>query len=79
MSVKGRKGVATVKNVPVTKEVIRTWVKKDIETLYSLAYEMLSTPGVLDILADKLYERHLVEQQKEQEKIDQALMQDANL
>lgn len=53
-----------MKELPMTKEVIAKWVKRDIETLYSLAYELLSTPGIIDILAEKLYQRTLAEKAK---------------
>lgn len=73
-----------MKELPMTKEVIAKWVKRDIETLYSLAYELLSTPGIIDILAEKLYQRTLAEQQKNQQQLDQAdldhaMQKDANV
>lgn len=71
MSVKTREGQQAVNGLPMTKEVIEKWVKRDIETLYSLAYEMLSTPGVVELIADKLYKRTLA-QQAEAEKAAQA-------
>lgn len=58
---------AKAKALPVSKDAIRQWIKRDIETLYSLAYEILSTEGVVDILADKLYNKHLVDQAKSEE------------
>lgn len=70
MSITARKGEAAIKELPVTKEVITKWVKRDIETLYSLAYEMLSTEGVIEILANKLYERHLAEKAKAESQLE---------
>lgn len=49
---------AKFNNVPVTKENIQHWIKRDIESLYSLAYDLLSTPGVLDVLTEKLWTNH---------------------
>lgn len=63
---------AKFNNVPVTQDTIRHWVKKDIETLYSLAYELLSTDGVIDILAEKMYQRHLANVAKAEQQNQQA-------
>lgn len=62
---------AQVKNVPVTKENIARFVKKDIEALYSLAYELLSTPGIVEILAEKLYTKHLAEVENQSRQVEQ--------
>lgn len=79
MSVTARKSEAKVKNVPMTKELITTWVKRDIETLYSLAYEMLSTPGVIEILSEKLYQRAKAEQQKAEQEQSESIPVDENV
>lgn len=46
-------------NVPVTKENIKTWLKADVQSLYSLAHELLVNLESIEVLADKMYERHL--------------------
>jgi len=78
MSLKARKSEVLVNNTPVTKETISKWVKRDIETLYSLAYELLSTEGVIELLSDKMYQRFLAEKAKV-EKEQNELVPDENV
>jgi len=67
------KNGAKFKNIPVTKENMQQWIKRDIESLYSLAYEMLSTPSILDALTEKLYAKHQVEVARQEQIIKNEL------
>lgn len=74
---------AQVKNVPVTRDSIKAFIKADINSLYSLSYELLTTPEAIDVLADKLYMKYLKDksekESKEQEAIHMVIPQDENV
>lgn len=74
---------AQVKNVPVTRDSIKAFLKADINSLYSLSYELLSTPEAIDVLADKLYMKYLKDksekENKEQEVLNMEIHQDENV
>jgi len=67
------KNTAKFNNVPVTKDNIRHWMKRDIESLYSLAYEILATPEILDILSEKLWKKHEAQVAIEEQKLREHL------
>lgn len=74
---------AQVKNVPVTRDSIKAFIKADINSLYSLSYELLTTPEAIDVLADKLYMKYLKDksekENKEQEVLNMEIHQDENV
>lgn len=72
------------KNIPVNQENIKAWLKADIQSLYSLAHELLVNPESIEVLAEKMYQKHLkaVSMAKEKaeadakEQIEEALTQE---
>lgn len=62
-------------NAPVTKESITHWLKRDIESLYSLAYELLANKPLLESLAEKLHEKHQKMVAIEEEKLKQEIVE----
>lgn len=67
---------AQVKNVPVTRDSIKAFIKADINSLYSLSYELLTTPEAIDVLADKLYMKYLKEKSEKENKELEAVSMD---
>lgn len=65
--------------MPVTRDSIKSFIKADLNALYSLSYELLTTPEAIDVIADKLYLKYLKDKSEKENKELEGVFTDENV